>query len=60
MRVIIGKDGLIADSQILKGAPFGLNKQALETVRTWRCQPAEVDGQAVAAMVPIEVSFRIY
>jgi TonB family protein len=60
MRVIIGKDGLIADSQILKGAPFGLNKQALDTVRTWRCQPAEVDGQPAAAMVPIEVSFRIY
>jgi len=60
LRVIIGKDGLIADSQILKGAPFGLNKQALDTVRTWRCQAAEVDGQAVAAMVPIEVSFRIY
>jgi len=60
LRVIIGKDGLIADSQILKGAPFGLNKQALETVRTWRCQPAEIDGQVVAALVPIEVSFRIY
>jgi len=60
LRVIIGKEGSIADLQILKGAPFGLNKQALDAVRTWRCQPAEVDGQAVAAMVPIEVSFRIY
>lgn len=60
LRVIIGKDGLVADSQILKGAPFGLNKQALDVARTWRCQPAEVDGQPVAAMVPIEMSFRIY
>ena len=60
LRVIIGKEGSITDLQILKGAPFGLNKQALNAVRTWRCQPAEVDGQPVAATVPIEVSFRIY
>jgi len=60
LRVIIGKDGYIADSQVLKGAPFGLNKQALDTVRSWRCQPAEVDGQPVATMVPIEMTFRIY
>ena len=58
--MIIGKDGFIADSQILKGAPFGLNKEALDAVRNWRCQPAEVDSQVVATMLPIEMSFRIY
>ncbi len=60
LRVIISKDGEIPSSQVLKGLPFGLNKQALESVSRWRCEPATVDGQAVSAMVPIEVSFRLY
>jgi len=60
LRVMISKEGSVPTLQVLKGLPFGLNKQALETVSKWRCQPAKIDGQPVASMVPIEVSFRLY
>ncbi|HWZ99123.1 MAG TPA: energy transducer TonB [Candidatus Dormibacteraeota bacterium] len=60
LRVIISKDGDVPSLQVLRGLPFGLNKQALESVSKWRCEPATVDGQPVSAMVPIEVSFRLY
>src|SRR5262249_51118815 len=59
LRVVISQDGSVSDSQILKGAPFGLNKQAMDTVRTWHCEPAEMDGKPVAIMVPVEISFRV-
>jgi TonB family protein len=60
LRVIISKDGDVPSLQVLKGLPFGLNRQALESVSKWRCEPATVDGQPVSALVPIEVSFRLY
>jgi len=60
LRVIISKEGNIPSLQVLKGLPFGLNKQALETVSKWRCQPAKINGQPADTMVPIEISFRLY
>jgi TonB family protein len=60
MQTVISPDGRIAEAQVLKGLPYGLNEQALEVVRTWRCEPATVDGRPVSTKVPIEVSFRLY
>ena len=60
LQVVISKEGLVTDVQVLKGLPFGLNKQALTIVRTWRCDSATVEDKPVATMVPIEVSFRLY
>jgi TonB family protein len=60
LRVVISKDADVPSLQVLGGLPFGLNRQALETVSRWRCQPAMIDGQPVAATVPIEISFRLY
>ena len=60
MKVGISKEGQVTDPEIIRGLPFGLNKQALATVRVWQCRPATVDDQPVATTVPVEVSFRLY
>jgi hypothetical protein len=59
-------DGYIAtngEMQVLrieKGAPYGLNDHTRETLSTWKCDPATLDGKPVAVIVPLEVSFRLY
>ena len=60
LQVVISKEGQVTNLQVLRGLPFGLNKQALDKVRTWQCQPASVDDQPAGVIVPIEVSFRLY
>ncbi|HLK05899.1 MAG TPA: energy transducer TonB [Candidatus Acidoferrum sp.] len=60
VQVLISESGAITDEQVVKGLPFGLNAQALETVKNWRCDPVTVNGQPKAVVVPIEVSFRLY
>ena len=39
--------------------PFGLTEQAIETVRTWKFQPAMRDGTPVSTRVFVEVHFRL-
>jgi TonB family protein len=44
---------------VLKGAPFLLNKQAVEAVQKWKFKPAEKDGKPVRVRVPIEITLRV-
>ncbi|HET9805089.1 MAG TPA: energy transducer TonB [Candidatus Acidoferrum sp.] len=60
LQVLVSENSQISAMQIVKGLPFGLNEQATESVRRWRCNPVTVDGQLRATKVPIEVSFRLY
>src|SRR5262249_39680342 len=52
LRVVVSKEGEVPNLQVWKGLPFGLNKQALDTVSKWHCEPAALDGHPVAATVP--------
>jgi TonB family protein len=60
MQVVISREGDIPHAQIVKGLPFGLNKQSLEVVSRWRCQPSTVDAQPITTQVAIEISYRLY
>lgn len=60
LQVLISESGEISALQVVRGLPFGLNGQALDTVRRWRCEAVKVDGQPKATKVPVEVSFRLY
>ena len=60
LQVLVSENSQISALQIVKGLPFGLNEQATESVRRWRCNPVTVDGELRATKVPIEVSFRLY
>jgi TonB family protein len=58
--VTVSEDGRATDAHVLKGAPFGLNEQAIRAVREWTFRPATSDGTPLAVHVPIEMTFRLY
>jgi TonB family protein len=59
LSVIVTADGRSDSILVLKGAPFLLNKQAMEAVQKWKFKPAEKDGKPVRVRVPIEITLRV-
>jgi TonB family protein len=59
LSVIVTPDGRCDSILVLKGAPFLLNKQAMEAVQKWKFKPAEKDGKPVRVRVPIEITLRV-
>src|SRR6266853_5603011 len=57
---LIGADGRPRNLTIVRSLGMGLDEKALETVRTWRFDPARKDGRPVAVQMNIIVNFRLY
>lgn len=57
--VTVSLDGSATGVQIVKGAPFGLNRASTEAIRAWKFKPAMKDGNPVTVDVPVETSFRL-
>jgi TonB family protein len=56
----IGADGRPHNLTIVRSLGMGLDEKALETVRTWRFDPAKKDGHPVAVQMNIIVNFHLY
>ena len=59
LSVVVTSDGLSDSILVLRGAPFMLNKQAIEAVHKWKFKPAVKNGKPIAVRVPIEITFRV-
>ena len=60
LQVVVTADGRAENISVVKKAGYGLEQNAIETVRKWQFRPAKgPDGKPVATVVPIEVSFQI-
>jgi TonB family protein len=60
LQVVVNADGRAENISVLRKAGYGLEQSAIETVRTWQFRPAKgPDGNPVATVVPIEVTFHI-
>jgi len=59
LSVVVTPEGRSDSILVLKGAPFLLNKQAVEAVQKWKFKPAEKNGKPVRVRVPIEITFRV-
>jgi len=61
MRAVVREDGTVGDVWITRSLDrtFGLDQEAIRTVKQWRFTPARQDGTPVAAVVPIELQFTI-
>jgi protein TonB len=57
---IIGADGLPRNLTVVRSLGMGLDEKAMETVRTWRFDPAKKDGHAVAVQMNIIVNFHLF
>lgn len=56
----IGADGLPRNLTVVRSLGMGLDEKALETVRTWRFDPAKKDGRPVAVQMNIIVNFNLF
>jgi Gram-negative bacterial TonB protein C-terminal len=60
VEAIITRQGKIMEPRIVRGLPFGLNQISIETMKSWRCNPAIDNGVPVAVVLPFEITFRLY
>jgi len=60
LQVVVLADGRPGNINVVKGPGLGLEEKALETVRTWRFNPAiGPSGKPVPVSVLVEVTFRL-
>lgn len=59
LSVVVGVDGKPTAIKVVKGAPYGLTKEATDVVRRWRLAPAQKDGKPVPVRVNVEIVFRL-
>lgn len=61
LQVVVTTDGRATNIKIIKDPGNGLGMKAVQSVRKWKFKPAVgPDGNPVAVIVPIEVTFRFY
>jgi TonB family protein len=59
--VIVDTDGQAHNIRVVKGLADGLTESAIETVRSWKFEPAKgPDGVPAAVTQTIEVTFHLY
>jgi TonB family protein len=60
LQVVVSADGRAENISVVRKAGYGLEQSAIETVKKWQFRPAkDPNGNPVATLVPIEVTFRI-
>jgi TonB family protein len=58
--VIVDAHGFPRNPRVTRSLGMGLDEKALEAVQKYRFKPAMKDGKPVAAMITVEVNFRLY
>jgi TonB family protein len=58
LMAIVDENGRIGDIKALKALPYGLTRNAIQTVQTWTFRPAQgPDGKPLAVRQKINVNF---
>jgi TonB family protein len=58
--LIVGTDGRPTNIRVLNSLGMGLDEKAIETVKTWKFEPAMKDGHPVRVEIAVEVDFHLY
>jgi TonB family protein len=61
MQAVVLPDGTVSEVAILQSLDphFGLDSEAMETVKRWTFSPGKIDGQAVVVGILIELDFNL-
>ena len=59
LRIEIDEEGRVRRADLLRGLDPGLDRNAPETVRTWRFNPARKAGKPVIVSAKVEINFRL-
>jgi TonB family protein len=57
---VLDENGIPSRIRIVRPLGVGLDDRAVEAVRTWKFNPATLDGHPVPVQVNVEVNFRLY
>jgi TonB family protein len=61
VEAIVSVDGRVINPRVVKSPGLGLDESTVNTLRTWRCKPANgPNGKPVPVQVPFEVTFHLY
>jgi len=60
LTLIVDPDGKPRDIKVQRTLGLGLDEKAIESVRTWRFEPAKLNGKPVPVLISVEVEFRLY
>ena len=58
MEVLVDEDGRVPDARVIRSIPL-LDQTALDTVKTWRFTPAQLNGTPVPVLVIVELDFNL-
>ena len=58
--VVVGADGNARSVWVVRPLGEGLDENAVATVGAWKFAPARKNGEPVAVIVNVEVTFRLY
>lgn len=59
LKAVIDERGYVTDLQVIKDLPMGLDKAAMDAVRTWRFKPATLHDRPVKVYYNLTVNFTI-
>jgi len=59
VEAIISKSGRVEDVRVLKGLPAGLSNEAEEAVKKWRFKPGTLNGEPIATIFNLTVTFKL-
>jgi len=61
MEAVVNPDGTVGQVHITRSLDptFGLDQEAIKTVKQWRFDPGRLRGQPVAVQVIIEMTFTL-
>jgi TonB family protein len=59
LETLIDEQGNVTENRVLKGLPMGLSEAAVEAVRSWKFNPATLNGQAVPVYYSLVVNFQL-
>lgn len=59
LECLVGRDGLVHEVSVLRGAALGMTEAAVKAVRSWTYRPATHKGREVDAIYIVTVSFRL-
>lgn len=57
LELLIDGSGQVRDVRLVSGPGYGLNEAAVEAIRRFRFQPAEIEGKPVAVRIPFTYNF---
>lgn len=60
LNIIVDSAGQVRNPKIVHPLGMGLDENAMDTVRTWRFEPAKRDGQPITVAMHVEVDFHLF